>query len=116
MADRVKGITIEIGGDTSGLSKALSGVNKEINTTQSELRDVEKLLKLDPKNTELLRQKQQLLAKSIEDTESKLETLKRANEQAAESAKNYDAWKAAYDPIQDEINQTKKKLGELREA
>lgn len=115
MGDRIKGITIEIGGDTSGLSKALSGVNKEINTTQSELKDVEKLLKLDPKNTELLRQKQQLLAQSIQKTEEKLETLKKANEQATDSVKNYDAWKAAYDPIQEEIAQTKKRLEELKE-
>ena len=56
MADRIKGITVEIGGDTTGLSKALSGVNKEIKSTQSQLKDVEKLLKLDPGNTELLRQ------------------------------------------------------------
>ena len=48
MADRIKGITVEIGGDTTGLSKALSGVNREISSTQKELRDVERLLKLDP--------------------------------------------------------------------
>ena len=48
MADRIKGITVEIGGDTTGLSKALSGVNKEIKSTQSQLKDVNKLLKLDP--------------------------------------------------------------------
>jgi phage-related minor tail protein len=48
MADRIKGITVEIGGDTTGLSKALSGVNKEIKSTQTQLKDVNKLLKLDP--------------------------------------------------------------------
>lgn len=116
MASRVKGITVEIGGSTTGLEKALSGVNKKINTTQAELRDVEKLLKLDPKNTVLLKQKQELLAKSVEDTKEKIESLQKANEQAAGSVKNYDAWKEAYDPIQKEIDDTQKKLAELKEA
>ena len=57
MANRIKGITVEIGGDTTKLSKALEGVNKNIKTTQTQLKDVEKLLKLDPTNTELLSQK-----------------------------------------------------------
>lgn len=116
MSSRIKGITVEIGGSTAGLDKALSGVNKKINTTQAELRDVEKLLKLDPKNTILLQQKQQLLAKSVEDTKEKLDSLKKANEQATDSVKNYDAWKAVYDPIQQEIDATQKKLKELKEA
>ena len=71
MADRIKGITIEIGGDTTGLNKALSGVNKEISSTQSALKDVERLLKLDPSNTELLRQKQKLLADAVNETKGK---------------------------------------------
>ena len=62
MSNRIKGITIEIDGNTTKLSKALEGVNKSIKSTQSQLRDVEKLLKLDPTNTELLSQKQKLLA------------------------------------------------------
>lgn len=62
MANRIKGITVEIGGDTTKLSKALEGVNKSIKNTQTQLKDVEKLLKLDPRNTELLSQKQKLLA------------------------------------------------------
>ena len=81
MANRIKGITVEIGGDTTGLSKALSGVNKEITSTQKGLKDVEKLLKLDPTNTELLRQKHQMLGKEIEATKTKLETLKEAEKQ-----------------------------------
>ena len=64
------------------LSKALEGVNKNIKNTQSQLKDVEKLLKLDPKNTELLSQKQKLLADSISATKEKLATLKTAAEQA----------------------------------
>lgn len=58
MANRIKGITVEIGGDTTGLDKALKGVQSTLRTTQTSLRDVNKLLKLDPSNTELLSQKQ----------------------------------------------------------
>ena len=58
MAGRIKGITVEIGGDTTGLDKALKGVNSTIKTTQSSLKDVNKLLKLDPANTNLVTQKQ----------------------------------------------------------
>lgn len=114
MADRIKGITIEIGGDTTGLNKALSGVNKEISGTQSALKDVERLLKLDPSNTELLRQKQKLLADAVQETKGKLDTLKEANKQTAESASNYDAWKTKYDPIKKQIDETKKKLADLK--
>ena len=57
MANRIKGITVEIGGDTTKLSKALEGVNKNIKNTQTQLKDVQKLLKLDPSNTELLSKK-----------------------------------------------------------
>ena len=60
-ANRIKGFTIEIGGDTTKLQTALKGVNTEIRSTQRELKDVEKLLKLDPGNTELLAQKHKLL-------------------------------------------------------
>ncbi len=68
MANNIKGITIEIGGDTTKLDKALGGVNKNVKSTQAELREVEKLLKLDPKNTEALAQKQQLLTKAVGET------------------------------------------------
>ena len=75
---RIKGITVEIGGDTTGLDKALKGVNQEIRTTSSSLKDVERLLKMDPGNTELLRQKYELLNRQIDQTEDKLESLKNA--------------------------------------
>ena len=65
MANRIKGITVEIGGDTTKLSKALEGVNKDIKGTQTQLKDVQKLLKLDPTNTELLSQKHKLLADAV---------------------------------------------------
>ena len=71
MANRIKGITVEIGGDTTKLSKALEGVNKDIKGTQTQLKDVQKLLKLDPTNTELLSQKHKLLADAVSATEQK---------------------------------------------
>ena len=67
MANRIKGITVEIGGDTSKLQTALKYVNTEIKHTQSELRDVNKLLKLDPSDTELISQKHKLLVQTIEE-------------------------------------------------
>ena len=88
MPSRIQGITVEVGGDTTKLSKALQGVNKDIKSTQTQLKDVEKLLKLDPSNTELVRQKQQLLAQAIKDTKEKLATLKTAAEQANAPARD----------------------------
>ena len=76
MAGRIQGITVEIGGDTTKLQTALKGVNTEIRNTQSQLRDVDKLLKLDPGNTELLAQKHRLLGEAVKETKEKLETLK----------------------------------------
>lgn len=71
MASRIQGITVEIGGDTTKLSKALESVNKSIKGTQSGLKDVNKLLKLDPSNTELVVQKQKMLKDAIEATKEK---------------------------------------------
>ena len=84
MANKIKGLTIAINGETTGLDKALSGVNKKSRDLQSELREVERLLKLDPGNTELLAQKQKLLADAVASTKEKLETLKVAAQQAQE--------------------------------
>lgn len=114
--NRVKGIVVEIGGDTVKLDKALQGTNKHLEGTQKSLKDVERLLKLDPKNTVLLQQKQKLLASAIADTEENLQQLTEANRQAVASAKNYDAWKAAYEPIQAEIDKTSKQLAKLEKA
>lgn len=88
MADQIKGITVEIGGDVKGLNKSLSSVNKEIGGTQKELKEVERLLKLDPTNTDLLRQRQELLAKSIAETSAKVEALKAAKAKADENMAN----------------------------
>ena len=82
MASRIAGITVEIGGNVGPLTKALESVNKVIKNTQTQLKDVERLLKLDPTNTQLLTQKQALLKDSISATKEKLEDLKTAQEQA----------------------------------
>ena len=113
MANRIKGITVEIGGDTTKLSKALEGVNKNIKNTQSQLKDVEKLLKLDPKNTELLSQKQKLLADSISATKEKLATLKNAAEQANTALANGEITQQQYDALQREIVETENELKRL---
>ena len=81
MASNIKGITIEIGGNTSKLEAALKNVNKVVFSTNAELRDLNKALKLDPKSTELLAQKQELLKKNIAATTERLETLKEAQRQ-----------------------------------
>ena len=77
-SNRIKGITVEIDGDTSGLNHALSSVDKSLRTTQTTLKDVNKLLKLDPGNINLLKQKGDLLNKSIKDTKDRLKQLKDA--------------------------------------
>lgn len=84
-----KGITVEIGGDTTKLQTALKGVNGQIKNTQSALKDVEKLLKLDPTNTTLLAQKQKLLTQAIGETKEKLATLKTAAQQANEQLQKF---------------------------
>lgn len=114
-ASRIKGITVEINGDTTGLSKALSGVNKEIRSTQSQLKDVEKLLKLDPGNTELLAQKHKLLGQAVSETKEKLETLKAAQEQANEALRNGTISQEQYDGLQREIIETENELRRLEE-
>ena len=105
-ANRIKGITVEIGGDTTKLQTALQGVNKEIKSTQSQLKDVEKLLKLDPGNTELLAQKEKLLSDAVKETKEKLEALKTAAEQANTALANEDISKEQYDALQREIIET----------
>lgn len=116
MADRIKGITIEIGGDTTALSKALSGVNKEISTTQKQLRDVERLLKLDPGNVTLLEQKQRLLADSVEQTKQKLDALKAAEKQVQQQFAQGKVSQAQYDALQREIVATEADLRKAEKA
>lgn len=115
MAGRIQGITVEIGGDTTKLQTALKGVNSEIKNTQSQLKDVDKLLKLDPGNTELLAQKHRLLGDAVNETKEKLETLKTAAEQADEALKNGTITQEQYDGLQREIAETEAKLKSLEE-
>lgn len=104
--NRIKGITIEIGGDTTKLQKALSGVDKSLKDTQAKLKDVDKLLQFDPKNTELLTQKQKGLKDAVELTKVRLEALKEAQ---AGVAKGSDEW----DAIQREIVDNEQSLKSL---
>lgn len=115
MASRIKGITVEIGGDTTGLDKALKSVNSSIRTTQSSLKDVSKLLKLDPTNTELLTQKQKLLKDAIGSTKEKLDALKLAQEQAKAQMESGDLGQEKYDALQREIIETEQELKCLQE-
>lgn len=116
MADRIKGITVVIGGDTTGMSKALSGVNKDITNTQKQLKDVEKLLKLDPTNTELLAQKQRLLSDAIALTKGKLDSLKDAEKQVQQQFERGEISQAQYDALQREIVDTENSLNALEAA
>ena len=115
MAGRIKGITVEIGGDTTGLEKALRSVNTTIRNTQSQLKDVNRLLKLDPSNTELLSQKQRALKDAIGATTDKLETLKQAQAQAKQQLENGDLGQDKYDALQREIIETEQELRRLQE-
>ena len=115
MANRIKGITVEIGGDTTGLDKALKGVNSTIKTTQSSLKDVNKLLKLDPSNTNLVTQKQKLLKDAVNATKEKLETLKTAQEQAKQQLEEGTLGQDKYDALQREIIETEEELRLLQQ-
>ena len=115
MANRIKGITVEIGGDTTGLDKALKSVNTSIKSTQSALKDVNRLLKLDPSNTELLSQKQRLLKDAIGATKEKLDSLKAAQEQAKKQLENGELGQDKYDALQREIVETEEELQRLQQ-
>ena len=113
MADKIKGITVQIGGDTAPLSKALREVDKEVRSTQANLKEVNKLLKLDPKNTNLLKEKQKLLADQIGKTKEKLTALKKAQEEAAKMLANGEIGQKEYDELGKQIEQCEKKLQSL---
>jgi DNA repair exonuclease SbcCD ATPase subunit len=103
MAKKIKGITIEIGGDVQPLNKAMEGANKKARDLQSELRQVERLLKLDPKNIELLAQKQKLLSDAVSTTKEKLDTLREAEKQVQEQFKRGEVSEEQYRALQREI-------------
>lgn len=111
MSGSIKGIIVEIGGDTSGLQKALSKVNSATSSLSKELRGINSLLKLDPKNTELLAQKQTVLKENIAQTTKKVEELKKAQQMFIESGGNLNS--AEYRNLQREIISTENRLKEL---
>ena len=113
MANRIKGITVEIGGDTTKLQTALKQVNTEIKHTQFELRDVNKLLKLDPGNTELISQKHKLLGQTLEETKNKLTSLKEAQKQAEQALAEGKISQEQYDALKREIIETEQALKSL---
>lgn len=110
MAGGIKGITVEIGGDTTKLGKALSEVNGKTKSLQSELKGVNTLLKMDPGNVTLLAQKQEILTQAIAGTKEKLETLKIAQEQAQKQFEKGEITEEQYRDLQREIIATEKKL------
>lgn len=114
MGNRIKGITVEIGGDTTGLDKALRGVNSSITKTQFALNDVNKLLKLDPSNTVLVAQKQQLLSQAVSQTSDKLEALESAQEQVTAAFQRGDIGQDKYQAFQREIEETRGKLNQYK--
>ena len=111
MSGSIKGIIVEIGGDTSGLQKALKSVNSATASLSKELRGINSLLKLDPHNTELLSQKQTVLKENIAQTTKKVEELKKAQQMFIESGGNLNS--AEYRNLQREIISTENRLKEL---
>ena len=115
MAGNIKGIIVEIGGDTSGLQKALSKVNSATSSLSKELKQVNSLLKLDPKNTELLKQKQDVLNNSISETRNRLTILKEAKDEADKKmAEGTKINEENYRALQREIIKTQTKLSDLK--
>ncbi|MGG0261491.1 DUF2207 domain-containing protein [Bacillus mycoides] len=121
MAGRIKGITIEIGGETTGLQNALKDVNKHSNDLAKELKDVERLLKFNPGNVEALAQKQKLLTQQIENTTQKLDKLKAAEQQVQAQFQNgkiseeqYRAFRREIEFTEGSLNGLKNKLGSMK--
>ena len=112
---RIKGITIELGGDSTKLEACLKNVNQEIRTTESKLKDVNKLLKMDPGNTNLLSQKYKTLQTEIKATKEKLDTLKEAAKQADQALADGKMSQDQYDALQREIAETEQDLKSLEQ-
>lgn len=110
---KIKGITIELGGDTTKLDKALEGSEKQSKNLQGELRGINTLLKFDPSSVELITQKQQVLSEAIETTKSKLKTLEQAQVQVQQQFEKGDITAEQYRSFQREIVSTQKKLSDL---
>lgn len=113
---KIRGITIDLMADASGLEKALDDVNKSAKSTQKQLKDVERLLKLDPKNTELLTQKQRLLSEAVQKSKDKLDALKKAQEEVGEELQKTGKGQEQYDALTREIMVTERELKEAEQA
>ena len=114
MARKIKGITVQIGGDTSGLTKALSSADKALATTQRELNEVQKGLKLDPTNAELVRQKHELLSDAIKTTADKLKVLEENQEKAKRAFDANAEWERQYAPLKAQIDAASESLKTLK--
>lgn len=114
---RIRGLTIEIGGDTTKLTDSLKSIDKELSNTQKDLKDIDKLLKLDPKNTDLLKQKQEQLGKAVKLSKERVQQLEEAQKQMGErtedNAKQYDALERE---LIDAKNKTKQYQDELKKT
>lgn len=115
-ANKIKGLTVEIGGDTTKLGKALEDVNKKSRDLSSELGDINKLLKLDPSNTDLLAQKQKVLAEAVSNTGKKLDTLKEAEKQVQQQFERGEVSEDQVRALQREIIEAEKKMGSYKNA
>ena len=107
MATKIRGITIELNADASGVTKALKGIDSQLRTTQNNLKDINKLLKLDPTNTELLTQKQKNLESAIGLTKDRIDELKKAQEGVEKGTAEWDA-------LEREIIDNENKLKDLK--
>lgn len=114
MAGRIKGITVEIGGDTTGLETALSDVNKQSKSLQNELKEVQRALKFDPGNTTLIAQQQQILGERIAATSQKLQQLKSVQSQVEQQFQSGQLGVEQYRAFQRELQSTEGQLNGLR--
>lgn len=114
MSGKIKGITIELGGDTTGLDKAISKVNSTVKKTQTELNEVNKLLKFNPGNSDLIAQKQEVLAKQIQNTSEKLKTLKEVQSQVESQFKAGKINGEQYRAFNREVINTEQSLNSLK--
>lgn len=113
MANDIKGITVKIGADTTDLSKAMSSANRSISTTQKQLNEIQRALKLDLSNAELLSQKYRLLTEKADETRKKLQTLKDAQEQVEEQYRNGEIDQGKYEAFRRELISTENQLKKL---
>lgn len=116
MANKIKGLTIEFGGDTTKLGKALEDVNKKSTNLSGELREVNRLLKMDPGNADLLAQKQTILGQAVENTAKKLDTLKEAERQVQAQFERGEVSEEQVRALKREIEATEQKLNGYKNA